>query len=112
MRFEGQNVIVTGGTRGIGRGISEAFLREGANVLATYGGNSEAAEKFVEENDEFKDQIKLASFDVSDYEACEKFFDELPFETLEVLVNNAGIRKDSIVGMMPSAVGPLPWCIA
>ena len=102
-RFEGQNVIVTGGTRGIGRGISEAFLKQGANVLATYGGNKEAADKFVEENSEYKDQISLASFDVSDYEAAEKFFDELPFESLEILVNNAGIRKDSIVGMMPSA---------
>jgi 3-oxoacyl-[acyl-carrier protein] reductase len=102
-RFEGQNVIVTGGTRGIGRGISEAFLRQGANVLATYGGNTEAAEKFVEENADYKDQISLASFDVSKYDEVEKFFDELPFDTLEVVVNNAGIRKDSIVGMMPSA---------
>ena len=48
--FEGQNVIVTGGTRGIGRGICEAFLKEGANVQATYAGDKEAAEKFVEEN--------------------------------------------------------------
>ena len=103
MRFEGQNVIVTGGTRGIGRGISEAFLKEGANVLATYGGNTEAAEKFVEENSDYSERIHVASFDVSDYEACENFFDQLPFESLEVLVNNAGIRKDSIVGMMPSA---------
>ncbi len=102
-RFEGQNVIVTGGTRGIGRGISEAFLKQGANVLATYGGNTEAAEKFVAENAEYKDQISLASFDVSKYDEVEKFFDDLPFESLEVVVNNAGIRKDSIVGMMPSS---------
>jgi 3-oxoacyl-[acyl-carrier protein] reductase len=64
MRFQGQNVVVTGGTRGIGRGISEAFLKEGANVLVTYGGNKEAADEFVESNNEYKNQISLASFDV------------------------------------------------
>jgi 3-oxoacyl-[acyl-carrier protein] reductase len=101
MRFQGQNVVVTGGTRGIGRGISEAFLKEGANVLVTYGGNKEAADQFVEDYSDYKDQISLASFDVSKYDEVEAFFDKLPFETLEVLVNNAGIRKDSIVGMMP-----------
>ena len=100
--FKGQNVIVTGGTRGIGRGICEAFLKEGATVLATYAGNKEAAEKFVEENAEYKERIHLAGFDVSNYEEAEEFFEELPFEKLDVLVNNAGIRKDSIVGMMPS----------
>ena len=100
--FEGQNVIVTGGTRGIGRGISEAFLKEGANVLATYAGNKEAAEKFVEENAEFKENIHIAGFDVSNYQESEQFFEDLSFEKLDVLVNNAGIRKDSIVGMMAS----------
>lgn len=101
-RFEGQNVIVTGGTRGIGKGISEAFLKEGANVLATYGGNKAGADAFLEEFAEYKDQITLSCFDVSSYEESEKFFDELPFEKLDVLVNNAGIRKDNVVGMMPS----------
>lgn len=100
-RFEGQNVIVTGGTRGIGRGISEAFLSEGANVLVTYSGNKEAADNFMKENSQYESQIHLAAFDVSDYAQVENFFEDLPFDTLEILVNNAGIRKDSIVGMMP-----------
>lgn len=101
-RFEGQTVIVTGGTRGIGRGISEAFLKEGATVLATYGGNKAAAESFVAENAEYADNIKLAGFDVSDYSQVENFFEnELPFDKIDVVVNNAGIRKDNIVGMMP-----------
>lgn len=102
-RFEGQNVVVTGGTRGIGKGIAEAFLKEGANVLATYSGNKEAADAFLEEFKEYESQISVSCFDVSDYEQCEKFFDELPFEKLDVVVNNAGIRKDNVVGMMPSS---------
>lgn len=102
-KFEGQNVVVTGGTRGIGKGISEAFLKEGANVLATYSGNKEAADAFVEEFKQFDGQVSVSCFDVSDYEQSEKFFDELPFEKLDVVVNNAGIRKDNVVGMMPIA---------
>ena len=102
-RFEGQNVVVTGGTRGIGKGISEAFLKEGANVLATYGGNKAGADAFLEEFKEYESQISLSCFDVSNYEEAEKFFDELEFEKLDILVNNAGIRKDNVVGMMPSA---------
>ncbi len=101
-KFTGQNVIVTGGTRGIGKGIAKAFLEEGANVLVTYSGNKVAAESFMEEFKEFKGQITLSSFDVANYQAVEKFFEELPFEQLDILVNNAGIRKDNVVGMMPS----------
>lgn len=101
-RFEGQNVVVTGGTRGIGKGIAEAFLKEGASVLATYSGNKEAADAFLEEFKEYEGKISVSCFDVSNYEQSEKFFDELPFEKLDVVVNNAGIRKDNVVGMMPS----------
>ncbi|MCM8541130.1 MAG: 3-oxoacyl-ACP reductase FabG [Lentisphaeraceae bacterium] len=101
-KFEGQNVIVTGGTRGIGKGIAEAFLKEGANVLATYSGNKAAADAFLEEFSEYKDNLSVSCFDVSNYSQTEKFFDELPFEKLDIVVNNAGIRKDNVVGMMPA----------
>ena len=37
--FKDQVVIITGGTRGIGAGLSEAFLKQGAHVVATYSGN-------------------------------------------------------------------------
>ena len=101
MEFSGQNVIVTGGTRGIGKGIAENFLKSGANVLVTYSGNKAAAEKFIEDNSEFKEQIFTDCFNVADIKACEEFFERLPFDQVHVLVNNAGIRKDNIVAMMP-----------
>ena len=50
--FKGQTAIVTGGTRGIGRGISEAFLKAGAKVVATYQSNKKAAQDFYESNKE------------------------------------------------------------
>ena len=46
MNFSNQVVIITGGTRGIGAGISEAFLKQGAIVIATYARNDESATKF------------------------------------------------------------------
>ncbi|MDD7984558.1 3-oxoacyl-ACP reductase FabG [Lentisphaera marina] len=102
MEFKEQNVIVTGGTRGIGKGIAENFLKKGANVLVTYSGNKVAAEEFISANAEYKEQIFTDCFNVADSKACEDFFARLPFEKVHVLVNNAGIRKDNIVAMMPT----------
>ena len=99
-QFEGQYVIITGGTRGIGAGIAKSFLAEGAHVLVTYSGNDAAAEAFVNDNAEYKDKITTAKFNVANYDEVEAFFKELPIPQVDVLVNNAGIRKDNIVGMM------------
>ena len=103
-RFDGQTVIITGGTRGIGKGIAEAFLKDGATVIVTYAGNAAAAEKFVEENSEYKEKIDCYKFNVAEYSECEDFYRKLDgkYESIEILINNAGIRKDSIVGMMSS----------
>ena len=100
--YSSYNVIVTGGTRGIGRAIVEAFLNAGAKVAATYAGNEAKAKELAEQYTE--EQLKLYKFDVSDYDQAEEFFRKYDedFGSLEVLVNNAGIRKDNIVGMMPS----------
>jgi 3-oxoacyl-[acyl-carrier protein] reductase len=97
--FSEQKVVVTGGTRGIGAAISTAFLKAGADVTAVYASNDEAAEKF-RASAVNPDRVTLARVDVADYAAVEKFFGELP-STPQVVINNAGIRRDSIVGMMP-----------
>ncbi len=103
MKFENQTVIVTGGTRGIGRGISEAFLKEGAHVIATYAGNDQAALKFKEEMNTEKLTVKKC--DVRDENAVVSFFNELETShpKIEVLVNNSGIRKDQVTAMMTLA---------
>lgn len=101
--FEGQHVIVTGGTRGIGKGITEAFLNAGAIVIATYASNDDAAFAFKDSLGELGDNLHLRKFDVSSPSEVEDFFIdyENTFETLEVLVNNSGIRKDNIGMLMP-----------
>lgn len=95
------NVIITGGTRGIGRSIAEAFLKEGADVTVTYLSNTQAAEAFS--NDWPDAKLQTVKSDVSDYSQAEKFFGEYDktHDALHVLVNNAGIRRDNVVGMMP-----------
>jgi 3-oxoacyl-[acyl-carrier protein] reductase len=98
--FNGQTAIVTGGTRGIGRSIVEGFLRSGARVIIP--SIEEATEEFRQENKEFADNIDVQMCDVSKYEDVEKFFDyvDKQYEGFEILVNNAGIRKDAVLAMM------------
>lgn len=98
--FTDQTVIVTGGTRSIGRAVTELFLKAGAKVIATYVSNKEAAETFKAELN--NGRLFIEQFDVSDYKAVEEFFSTFAdkYGTLEILVNNSGIRKDSVLAMM------------
>lgn len=105
MDFKDQTVIVTGGTRGIGRGITEAFLRNGATVIATYAGNDSAASKMKEENSAYGDKLQVRKCDVRDEAAVVEFFKyvENTFPKIEVLVNNSGIRRDQLTATMSMA---------
>jgi 3-oxoacyl-[acyl-carrier protein] reductase len=100
--FNNQTAIVTGGTRGIGKGISEAFLKAGAKVIAAYRSNDQAAETFKKANAEFGDRLILKKLDVTQYKDVEEFFQFIgaECESFEILVNSSGIRQDAIVGMM------------
>ncbi len=101
MDFKDQVIIVTGGTRGIGQGITESFLEAGAKVIATYAGNDQAANDFKERSP-FRENIILKKFNVADSSACAEFFAEITkdFDQIHVLVNNAGIRQDNLGASM------------
>ena len=83
--------LVTGGTRGIGAAISKALKEAGHTVVANYGGNDEAANKFKGETG-----IPVTKFDVSDAAACEAGIKAIEGEhgPVDILVNNAGITRD------------------
>jgi len=100
--FKGQTVIVTGGTRGIGKSVAESFLKAGARVIVSYTSNEAAAVKFKQDNNEFAENTDIQKFDVAKYEDVERFFKyiDTKYGGFEVLVNNAGIRKDSVLAMM------------
>lgn len=93
---EGKNVIVTGGNRGIGFGISSAYVQSGANV-AVLCRNRESGEKAVEELKKYGTACIFAECDVSRREsvrtAAAQVFET--FDSVDVLVNNAGISAVS-----------------
>jgi 3-oxoacyl-[acyl-carrier protein] reductase len=100
--FKDQTAIITGGTRGIGRAVSEAFLAAGARVIATYRGDDQAAEEFASANQVHAERLSLEKFDVGNYAEVEAFFRDRqenggPFQ---VLVHSSGVRKDAVVGLM------------
>ena len=103
--FKGQTVIVTGGTRGIGKSIAESFLKTGARVIVTYSSNDAAALKFKQESSQYAENIDVQKCDVARYKEVENFFEYIDkkYEGFEVLVNNAGIRKDAVLAMMKEA---------
>ena len=98
--FEGATAVVTGGTRGIGAAVATAFLEAGARVRATYQSNEEAARAFADRSASHGDRLALHRFDVADHAAVERFWQSLGEERVDVLVNNAGLRRDAIVGAM------------
>ena len=100
--FKGQTAIITGGTRGIGKTMAEKFLQAGARIIVTYTANEAAAIQFKENYRNFEESIDLQKFDVANYEEVQDFYRyvEERYERFEILVNNAGIRKDSVLAMM------------
>src|SRR5262252_724986 len=89
--------VVTGGTRGIGAAISKALHGAGYKVAANYGGNDEVAAKFKAETG-----INVYKWDVSSYEDCVAGLTQVAADLgpVEVLVNNAGITRDSMFHRM------------
>ena len=90
--------IVTGGTRGIGEAISIALKDMGMKVAATYAGNDERAREFTD-----RTGIKAYKFDVADHRgvpwtACAQI--EADLGPVDVLVNNAGITRDTTMKRM------------
>ena len=93
----GKVAVVTGGSRGIGAAISKALKGAGYTVAANYGGNDEAAAKFKAETG-----IAVYKWNVSSYEACTAGLKQVETDLgpIAVLVNNAGITRDTMFHKM------------
>lgn len=103
--FDQQVAIVTGASKGIGRAITLALLTQGATVVGVYGGDEVAAEALRAAGAPFGNRLRLHRCDVADLEAVTALYQEVEaeFEAIDILVSNAGIRRDSVVAMMPAA---------
>ncbi|HEV2265583.1 MAG TPA: acetoacetyl-CoA reductase [Stellaceae bacterium] len=100
--------VVTGGTRGIGRAISEALKGAGYTVAANYSTNHDAAKAFTGETG-----IRAFAFDVSDFTACEAGVKQIEsaLGPIDILVNNAGITRDAVLHRMtPEQWGAVIAC--
>ncbi|MEI7844744.1 MAG: 3-oxoacyl-[acyl-carrier-protein] reductase [Chloroflexota bacterium] len=97
--------IVTGGSRGIGRAISLELARRGAAVIVNYNKSPEAAQAVVQEIEDTGGKAASYQADVSDSLAAQgliKFAVE-EFGDLHILVNNAGITRDTLIMLMSEA---------
>lgn len=98
MDFKGQTVLVTGGSRGIGAAIAEAFAKEGANIALNFAGSITAAEETAKSIIDLGGKCKIYQADVSDLSQVEAMIKkaEEDFGGIDILINNAGITKDSL----------------
>jgi 3-oxoacyl-[acyl-carrier protein] reductase len=93
----GKSVLVTGGSRGIGRAIVELFADDGARVTFLYRGNTEAAADVVTTMRDAGHDVISEQVDVTDARACHAAVERLAERTerIDVLVNNAGVIRDN-----------------
>lgn len=102
MEFKDHIVVVTGGTRGIGRAISILFARQGAHVFAAYLNNDQAAAALVAEAQGLAGTISVIKADVGMASGAQELIEAASRECghIDVLVNNAGIIRDGWLAMM------------
>lgn len=99
MQLKDQIALVTGGSRGIGRGIVKAFAREGAKVAFVYRGNKEAADSLITEISSAGGTGLALQGDVAEATAGRKCIEQVQQAwggRLDILVNNAGVIRDGL----------------
>ncbi len=103
--FAGQKAVISGATRGIGKAVTLSLLNKGAEVIGLYGGDEKAAMALADSAADNSGNLHLHKVDVSDYSMVENFFAEVEerFETIDILVCCAGIRRDKVLAMMSYA---------
>lgn len=97
-----KTAIITGATRGIGKGIAELFADSGANVIFTYASSEEKA-KAIEKDLKGRGVNAIAvKSNAADYAACEALVALTleKFESIDIVVNNAGITRDGLLMRM------------
>jgi 3-oxoacyl-[acyl-carrier protein] reductase len=102
----GKTALITGGTRGIGRGIVDRFLEEGADVAFTYVSSPEKANAIAAElAAKHGRQVLAIQSDASDFNSAQAAVDQVvaAWGRLDILVNNAGITKDQLLMRMSEA---------
>lgn len=100
--LEGKVAYITGGTRGIGKGIVSVFAEQGASIIFTGSRENSDARAMEEDFNSTGKKLRYLPYDVSSYEATEQAVKMAiqEFGKIDILVNNAGITKDNLLMRM------------
>lgn len=100
--FIGKVVLITGGTRGIGKAVLEAFAKLGADVAFTYNSSKEACETIENQNKNAVGKVKGYQLNLGNVDnitaISKKIIEE--FGKIDILVNNAGMIKDGYLSIL------------
>ena len=97
--LENKISIITGASRGIGKGIALSFARHGSNIAFTYNNSVDAAKELESELIKLGVKAKGYKSNAADFNQAQELVDHIlkDFETVDILVNNAGITKDNLL---------------
>ncbi|HLV39912.1 3-oxoacyl-[acyl-carrier-protein] reductase [Xanthomarina sp.] len=97
--LKGKTALITGASRGIGRGIAQVFAQQGANVAFTYSSSVEAANDLENELNALGIKAKGYKSNAANFNEAQEVVDNVvkEFGTIDILVNNAGITKDNLL---------------
>lgn len=97
--LENKTALITGATRGIGKGIAETYAKHGANVAFTYSSSVEAAQILEKELASYGIKAKGYQSNAAEFDAAQELASEVlrEFGSIDVLINNAGITKDNLL---------------
>ena len=103
MRLKDKVCIVTGSSRGIGRGTAIVFAKEGARIVINYHSQEDAANETANEiAEKYHTEVEIIKADVSKEEEVVEMIKKTKerFGTVDILVNNAGVHEDSVIWKM------------
>lgn len=100
--LEGKNAIITGASRGIGKGIAEVYAKHGANVAFTYSSSVEAANELEKQLQDLGIKAKGYKSNAANFEEAQQLVKDVAadFGSIDIVVNNAGVTRDNLLMRM------------
>jgi 3-oxoacyl-[acyl-carrier protein] reductase len=101
--LENKTAIITGASRGIGKGIAHKYAEQGCNIAFSFANSVDKAKALEEElSSEYGVKVKGFQSNAADFESSQKFVEEVvsEFGRIDILINNAGITRDNLLMRM------------